>query len=165
MVTDSSGVVQTFEREDTGPAPDVQRLIIRDWHPMTSANRSHDHWRKVQKAHHADRDMALASAEHANWRYVSGKVRLDIVLVYPRLYHVDSDNLTAKCKGLIDGLRLHCDRGFFRDDSIAWLELHVTAAVHKGVKATEVTLSRVPAPARPANYQPSLIDAARANVP
>lgn len=138
---DEHGVVERFERDLTDVAPPIQTMTIADWHPSTSANRSHDHWRKIRQAHHADQTMAWAAAQQAGWRYVVGKVSLTIVLIYPRTYRVDADNLAAKCKGLIDGLKLHRDRGFFRDDSTEWLDLHVSAEVRKGVKATVVTLA------------------------
>lgn len=81
-----------------------------------------------------------------------GKVRLTIVLVYPRKYRVDADNLVAKCKGLIDGLKCpgmgrDCvkfhHKGFFYEDSTVWLELVVRAEVEPGVKATRITLESV----------------------
>lgn len=120
-------------------------MTITDWHPATSANRSHDHWRKTQKAHHADRDMAWASAMQAGWTRVPGKVRLTVVLVYPRKYRLDADNLASKCKGLIDGLKSdhvhnHGRLGWFADDSTEYLELDVRAVVERGVKQTRLTL-------------------------
>lgn len=136
------------------PVPGPQRLVIPNWHPQTSANRSHDHWRKVQRAHHADRDMAYVVANASGWKPVRGRVRLAITLVYPRKYRVDADNLAARCKGLIDGLRdrkpsgtwmagLGNVRGFFTDDSTEWLDLHVRAEVRPGVKQTEITLEPI----------------------
>lgn len=130
-----------------------QELTITNWHPTTSANRSHDHWRKIQRAHHADRDMAWASAMQAGWEFVPGKVLLTVVLVYPRLYRMDADNLAAKCKGLIDGLKAgHAPegrkfiagfgnvKGWFEDDDTEHLDLIVRAEVSKGVKETRLTL-------------------------
>jgi hypothetical protein len=149
------GEVEYFQRESDS-APDVQRLLISDWHPTMSPNGSHNSWFVHQAKHDRDQRKGLLAAIDADWRYVEGKVRLDIVLIYPRLYHTDADNLAARCKGLIDGLKLRKGRGFFRDDSIEWLDLHVTAEVRKSVKATAITLSRVTATALP-DYQPSLI--------
>lgn len=127
----------------------VQTLTISNWHPLTSANRSHDHWRKIQRAHHIDRDMAWASAMQAGWKAIPGKVRLTIVLVYPRTYRIDTDNLHTKCKGLIDGLKSdyrnnHGRLGWFADDSTEWLELIVRVEVEKGKKETRLTLEPSP---------------------
>lgn len=123
----------------------AQSLTITDWHPTTSAN-ARGNWRMTHKRHHVDRDMAWASAMQAGWTFVGGKVRLTIVLVYPRKYHVDADNLVAKCKGLIDGLRKEdistrdLRHGYFTDDDTEHLDLVVRAEVEKGVKATRITL-------------------------
>lgn len=142
------GIVETFRRPQTFVTT-AQSLTIHDWHPATSANRSHDHWRKTQKAHHADRDIAWSCAMQAEWQPVAGRVLLTIVLVYPRLYRMDADNLAAKCKGLIDGLKSdyrnnHGRLGWFADDSTEWLDLVVRAEVQKGVKQTRITLEPIP---------------------
>jgi hypothetical protein len=136
----------------------AQHMVIADWHPKSSPNNQKRHWRTVQKNHHIDRDMAWASAKHAGWQFVEGRVRLTITLVYPRKYRVDADNLAARCKGLIDGLKHHVPtlkvtvphtgldirRGFFEDDSTEWLELLVRAEVRRGEKATEILLEALP---------------------
>ena len=138
----------------------MQTLTITDWHPTMSANGSHGHWRTHQKKHDVDRDMAWAAARQANWEFVPGKVHLTVTLVYPRKYRVDADNLAARCKGLIDGLKgrsslngvratmivngqLQPAFGFFTDDSTEWLDLVVRAEVVKGVKATRLELRAV----------------------
>jgi hypothetical protein len=98
--------------------------------------------------------MAWASAKHAGWQFVNGRVRLTITLVYPRKYRVDADNLAARCKGLIDGLKnytpprpvaiphtgIEVRRGFIEDDDTEHMELLVRAEVRRGEKATEITL-------------------------
>ena len=114
-----------------------QSLVIPGWHPPQFANGSHGHWRAKWEAKRDAGWLAALVAQTQGWRFVPGKVRLEIVLVYPRKYRVDSDNLHARCKGLIDGLKAE----FFTDDSTDWLELHVTATVEKGVKETRVTLA------------------------
>lgn len=131
----------------------AQFLRIDGWHPTSSPNAQNHHWRTRQKRHHADRDMAWASAKHAGWDFVQGRVRLTITLVYPRKYRVDADNMVARCKGLIDGLKsqsiarkqaryeiVEQRGGFFTDDSTEWLDLRVEAVVEPGVKATRLTL-------------------------
>lgn len=137
------------------PGRAVQTAVIQHWHPTMSANGSHGHWATHQKKHNIDRDMAWACARQAGWEFVPGRVRLTITLVYPRRYRVDADNLVAKCKGLIDGLKtLHYGggfnltpvirrSGFFTDDSTEWLELIVRAVVEPGVKETRLQLEPV----------------------
>lgn len=102
-----------------------------------SANGSHGHWSTRQKKHDIDRDTAWASAKHAGWRYETGKVRLTITLVYTRKYRVDADNLAARCKGVIDGLK-----GWFVDDDTEHLELAVRTGIG-GEKATQICLESV----------------------
>jgi hypothetical protein len=160
-----------------------QSLTIKDWHPRTNVNgdNARRHWSVIRRNHDIDRDMAWASAKQAGWVFVSGRVKLTITLVYPRKYRVDADNLAARCKGLIDGLkqvsmpyihtgRANCCRrwrsggscqylekgnvleriveseGFFTDDSTEWLDLEVRAAVERGVKETQITLTSVEQP-------------------
>jgi Holliday junction resolvase RusA-like endonuclease len=131
-----------------------QTLTITDWHPTVNPNRNSSrgaHWAVARKKHRIDRDMAWASARQAGWEFMSGKVRLEIVFVYPRTVRVDADNLVARCKGLIDGLKSrdhpqagHGSRGgFFEDDDTTHLDLHVSARVEKGVKATEISLESI----------------------
>jgi hypothetical protein len=142
---DEHGVVHDFQvvtRPAVEVVPDVQTMAIPDWHPTMSANGSHGHWRTHQARHDADQRQGLRYAEHFGWTFMPGRVSLTITLVYPRTYRVDADNLAARCKGLIDGLRLRKGRGFFTDDSTEWLDLYVKADVRKGVKATEITLRR-----------------------
>lgn len=136
----------------------VQRLVILGWHPTMSANGSHGHWATRNRRHHVDRDMAWASAMQAGWTPVIGKARLTITLVYSRKYRVDADNLAARCKGLIDGLKTEYHTGgfprnpfaaikrpgFILDDSTEWLELRVLAEVRPGEpKSTEMVLEQI----------------------
>lgn len=131
----------------------VQSLWISDWHPKSSPNNQKRHWRTVQQNHHHDRDMAWASAKHAGWEFMPGKVRLTITLIYPRKYRVDADNLAARCKGIIDGLKsqafttrhsrgeiVYQRAGFCTDDSTEWLELIVRAEVQRGRKGVHMLL-------------------------
>lgn len=143
--------------------PRSQTLTITDWHPTMNPNGRNSsrgaHWAVARKKHQIDRDMAWASARQAGWEFVPGKVRLNIVFVYPHTVHVDPDNLTARCKGLIDGLKTHqasrpkgstiravalpVRRGFITDDTTQYLDLHVSARTEKGVKAIEITLESI----------------------
>jgi hypothetical protein len=138
----------------------VQTLTIKDWHPRTNVNgdNARRHWSVIRRNHDIDRDMAWASAKQAGWVFVPGRVKLTITLVYPQKYRVDADNLAARCKGLIDGLKdgrapgyskgrgtqfiagYGNIQGFFHDDSTEWLDLEVRAVVERGVKETRIEL-------------------------
>src|SRR5437868_5844915 len=92
-------------------SPGRQTVVIHHWHPTTNPNGSHLHWATHQKKHDIDCDVAWACARQAGWEFVPGRVKLTITMVYPRKYRVDADNLAARCKGLIDGLRSHNSAG------------------------------------------------------
>lgn len=127
-----------------------QELTIRDWHPATSAN-ARGNWRVIHQRHRADMEMASVCARQAGWRFVPGKVLLTVVLVYPQRYRTDADNLHARVKGLVDGLKTIVSKkgpymewtrqpGFFTDDDTDHLELVVKAEVQRGVKETRIVL-------------------------
>jgi hypothetical protein len=134
---------------------DRQTLVIAGWHPTSSPNNQKRHWRTVQKNHHIDRDTAWAAAMQAGWKFVPGKVRLTITFVCATNRRRDADNLVARCKGVIDGLKAQEARsiaglrfassklGFFEDDDTAHLDLVVRADVRPGVKQLEITLEPV----------------------
>jgi hypothetical protein len=118
-------------------APAVQRCVIEGWLPEQTSNGQHGHWAtrrgRLMRAQAKARTHALV----AGWEPVAGRVRLEIVLVFPVRRQRDTDNLYARCKGVGDGLKGR----FFRDDATAWLELVVRAEVRPGVKCTEITLA------------------------
>ena len=126
-----------------------QECTITDWRPTMNPNGSHGHWATQKKKHDVDRDTAWASAKHAGWKFIPGRVKLTITLVYSKKPLPDIDNCYAKVKGLIDGLKcqtqvwFHDDKDcgeFFTDDSPEWLDLSVTAVMEPGVKATRLVL-------------------------
>lgn len=116
----------------------AQTLTVRDWMPQWNPNGTgnRSHWATLQKRKRADEVMAWAAARQAGWVRIPGKVRLEIVFVYPRKVRVDTDNLYSRVKGLVDGLK----KEFFEDDSTDVLDLHVTAVVEPGTKETRMTL-------------------------
>ncbi len=121
----------------------IQTLTIPDWFPAWNPNGTgnRSHWAALAKRKKADELMVWASAKHANWRKVEGKARLTIVFVYPRRVRLDTDNLYARVKGCVDGLK-----PWFRDDSTEWLDLHVTSEVQPGKKALVLTLEDIDQP-------------------
>lgn len=134
----------------------VQRCVITDWHPTVNPNQRTNHWSVARKRHDIDAQTAWATAKQAGWAFVPGKVRLTIVLVYKKRPLPDQDNLVARVKGCVDGLRDvqmaaiqkgHMDpragRGFFHDDSPEYLELVVRAEVRPEVKCVELELESI----------------------
>ncbi len=113
----------------------AQTLVIENWLPEPIANGSHGHHmvkhRKLQDAQKHAQDHAFA----ARWKKIDVKARLTIVLVFPTNQRRDTDNLYSRCKGVIDGLK-----PWIVDDSMQWLELHVTARVEPRRKAVELRL-------------------------
>lgn len=117
---------------------DAQTMTLERWHPPSVANGAHGSWRaRVAKRRETLQQVGW-QALIDKWRRVPGKARLEIVLVYPRKYRVDTDNLYSRCKDAVDALK-----DYMVDDSTDWLELHVSAVVEKGVKETRLTLSPV----------------------
>ncbi len=78
--------------------------------------------------------MALA-LKAAGRRPVDGRARLEVVLVCPRRYRVDADNVYARCKPLVDAAK-----AYLVDDSTEWLDPVVRAEVATGRKATKLSL-------------------------
>ncbi len=133
----------------------IQTVTITDWHPTMNPNGGHGHWSKQHRKHEIDSGTAWATAKHAGWKFVPGKVRLTITLVYAINRLPDPDNAVAKCKGLIDGLKQHQSKwikpqpgyeflagplGFFTDDSPEYCEIVVQAVYEKGKKEVRLSL-------------------------
>jgi hypothetical protein len=112
-----------------------QELTIPNWHPPQTANGSHGHWTTRRRVKQMTELLVHVHATTERWQKVDVKARLCIVLVYPRRYRVDTDNLYARVKDTVDALK-----HYLVDDSTEWLDLNVTAVVEKGVKATRISL-------------------------
>lgn len=112
--------------------------MIRGWLPEPLSNVHADHWRKRERKLKAARVMAWASAKQAQWQPIRVRARLSITLVFPQQRRRDIDNLYARCKGLVDGLK-----EWFVDDSTEWLDLRVEACVEPGVKETRLVLEAI----------------------
>jgi len=118
-------------------AVSTQTLIIRDWLPEPLSNGPHGHWSTRQKKLQAAQMMVWASAKHAGLQPVTGRACVTVVLVFGSKRRRDTDNLYARCKGVVDGL---VKGGWIVDDDTEHLDLQVHAEVRRGVKATEITL-------------------------
>lgn len=114
-----------------------QSVVIHDWLPTMSANRSHDHWSKVRKAHQIDSETAWASAKFAGWHLYKSRVRVTITLYFASNRRRDVDNLYARVKGVVDGIKAFCV-----DDSAEWMDLIVAAqpSLIPGRKGTEIVM-------------------------
>jgi Holliday junction resolvase RusA-like endonuclease len=115
----------------------VQELVIPDWLPEQLANGQHGHWatrqKRLRKAQHA----VWVAARLAGWQPISTRAKLTIVLVFPNQRRRDVDNLYARAKGLVDGVRLG---GWVIDDDTAHLDLEVRAEVVPGTRETRIRL-------------------------
>lgn len=140
----------------TVSTPAVHRLVIPGYHPPQRLNsQSKRHWAVIQAEHDEAAYLAYRWARINGWKHIEGRVRLTITLVYPRHYRTDADNLHARCKGLLDGLKdqparkvrrgagyviLPAERRFFEDDCTDVLDLQVRTRVEKGERYTEMEL-------------------------
>lgn len=104
----------------------TQTLFINDWLPEPLTNVSGDHWRKREKKLKAAQIMVWAAAKQFGLMPIPGRVKLTITLVFTINRRRDTDNLYARCKGLIDGL---VKGGWITDDSTDLLNLTVCAVV------------------------------------
>lgn len=112
-----------------------QELVIEHWLPAPIANGPHGHWAQKRKKLYEAKMMAWARTRHAGWKPVKGKARLTVTLVFSQNRRRDTDNLYSRVKGLVDGCK-----DWIVDDSAEWLELHVSARVEPGRKATLLEL-------------------------
>lgn len=120
--------------------PPAQHLVIQSWLPAPVLNGSRQkHWAVLAKEAKAAKVMAWASAKQAGWVFMPDKVRLTVIFVFPVKRKRDTDNLYARAKHLVDGLK----KVFFEDDCIEHLDLRVSAVVEPGVKQTRLTLEPV----------------------
>jgi hypothetical protein len=133
---------------------DLQTIAIEGWRPEQIANSSHGHWSVRQKKLSIAQATVWAAAMQAGWRFVPGRVRLTITLVFAQERRRDTDNLYARVKGCVDGLRTHRVRrvngiklprpvvrlGWFSDDSADVLDLVVKAEVSREWNGTRITL-------------------------
>ena len=114
----------------------TQSLVIPNFLPAQLANGPHEHWATKQSKKREASSMVRMAAMLAKWTPVPGRVRLDITFVFPQKRRRDYDNLVARTKGLLDGLKGR----WFEDDDLEHLDLHVTAIVEPKVKETRITL-------------------------
>lgn len=117
----------------------AQRCVIPNWLPPDIANASRQrHWTAIRKAAKATQTMVWASAKHAGWRYVGDdapRMRLTVLFVFSVHRRRDQDNLVARCKYMVDGLK-----PFLIDDDLEHLELVVRAETRPGTRQVELTL-------------------------
>jgi Holliday junction resolvase RusA-like endonuclease len=118
----------------------VQRCVVEDWlpPPMVNGTASRRHWAFYYRSSKSAQKTVWATAKHAGWVKIQTKAHLTITLIFPQKRRRDTDNLYARCKSLIDGLK-----DFIVDDSTDWLELEVRERVEPKRKATELILSEV----------------------
>jgi Holliday junction resolvase RusA-like endonuclease len=120
-----------------------QAVRIESWLPTMSANGSHGHWSTQRKKHQIDSETVWASAKFAGWKVFPGKVRVTITLHFATRRRRDTDNLYARVKGCVDGIKQFCT-----DDSSEWMELRVAEQPPlPGIvarKCTEICMETLP---------------------
>lgn len=117
--------------------PRKQTLEIPGWLPPPVLNGSRQlHWSVLKRRADSTKLMAWTAARQAGWTRVPGRVRLTVTFVFTVNRRRDVDNMYARCKHLIDGLKGE----FFADDSMDIMELTVKTEVQPGLKATRIEL-------------------------
>jgi Holliday junction resolvase RusA-like endonuclease len=111
---------------------------IEGWLPEAIANGAHGHWAVKAKKLADARRHAFWHVTEARWKGIKTKARLEITYVFPNRRRRDTDNLFARSKGLVDGVK-----HLLVDDDTEHLELLVRAEVQHGRKATILTLTEI----------------------
>lgn len=120
--------------------PPAQSLVIPAWLPEQVANARHAHWgQRYTQLKHAQVTV-WAAAMRAKWRPIKGRAKLTVTFIFPQQRRRDVDNLYARAKGVVDGVKRG---GWIVDDDSAHLDLVVRAEVQHGVKATVLLLEPV----------------------
>ncbi len=116
-----------------------QSLVIQGWVPPPVLNGSRQrHWTVLRKEAQMVKDTVWASAKQAGWRYVGDdapRQKLTVTFVFPSHRRRDIDNLYARAKHLVDGIK-----PFIVDDDSEHLDLEVRAVVERGMKETRIEL-------------------------
>ena len=114
-----------------------QTAVIADWLPAPVLNGSRQqHWSVLRSRAATDKAHAWLAARHAGWRFVPGRVQLTVTFVFSVKRRRDTDNLYARAKHLVDGLK----GVFFTDDDADHLDLVVRAEQRPGAKETRLVL-------------------------
>lgn len=114
-----------------------QTLVIEGWLPEQLANSHLSHWVR-RRALAAAKERTAIHLRAAGFSPIAGKARLAITLVFPTVRLRDSDNLMARCKGVIDSF---VALGLIEDDDTEHLEVAVTARVEPRRAAVEIVLA------------------------
>jgi hypothetical protein len=118
-------------------------LVIPDFLPPPVLNTSRQrHWSAVRREAQNVKMTVWAYALAAGWKPDNPKPdrqRLTVVFVFPNRRQRDADNLYARAKHVVDGLKV-----FLVDDDLEHLDLVVQAEVRPRVKETHLYLEAVP---------------------
>ncbi|MDE2104304.1 MAG: hypothetical protein KGL39_44110 [Patescibacteria group bacterium] len=116
----------------------TQLIVIPNWLPAAIANGAHGHWGDKAEKLAEGRQLAHTYARFFGVQPIAGKARLTAEFVFPERRRRDADNLTARLKGVIDGLR---DAKVLADDDTDHLEIAVKATVVPGTRELRLTLT------------------------
>jgi len=110
--------------------------VIPHWLPDPVLNGSRQrHWASLRKQALVAQRRTWEFATAAGWKRQTGKVKLTVTLVFDVRRRRDTDNLYARAKHCVDGLK----GSFFEDDDTEHLELHVLAE-HGPVRETRFVM-------------------------
>jgi len=117
----------------------TQKLVIPNWLPPPVLNVSRQrHWAPVSREIREIVRLVYVSAIEARWKPIgrdAPRQRLTVVFVFPMRRRRDVDNLYARAKHCVDGIK-----PFLVDDDSEHLDLIVKAETVPGVKQTQLTL-------------------------
>ena len=114
-----------------------QSFCMAGWVPAAVANGSYGHWSTHQRKLRGAQVHTTVCAREAGIRPVAGRARVVITLTFPNHRRRDTDNLYARCKGVIDGL---VRGGYIEDDDTDRLDLVVKGVVCTGYTSTLIEL-------------------------
>lgn len=115
------------------------RCVIEDWLPAPTMNGSRQkHWATLKKQADITKQTVWASCRQAGWTHIGDgapKQRLIVTFVFGVKRRRDLDNLYARAKHVVDGIK-----PFIVDDDMEHLDLRVQGEVQPGRRATILEL-------------------------
>jgi Holliday junction resolvase RusA-like endonuclease len=118
----------------------VQGFVMAGWLPAPLTNGSRGHWSTYQRKLKAAQLRTWVVAKEAGITPLAGRAKVTITLTFPVQRRRDTDNLYARCKGVVDGL---VKGGWLTDDDTEHLELVVRGVVCSGYTSTMIELEDV----------------------
>jgi Holliday junction resolvase RusA-like endonuclease len=118
----------------------VQGFVMAGWLPAATVNGQRGHWSTYQRKLRGAQVHTTVCAREAGIIPLRGRAKVTITLTFPVQRRRDVDNLTARCKGILDGL---VRGGILADDDTEHLELVVRGVVCSGYTSTMIEIEDV----------------------